>query len=331
MTLENQEMILRKIKGGYRDRVLYKLQQHPNNELVEQEDIIDRLSEREMFRESFCSDVVEGRSEMLVVETSADFQRENITEKEARERVKDRMKVFCNFPVKLLLYCKKRKSPSLIAALQVGSFYFEWNKTSLIIPQKVEDLASSKPVLMMRVPQEGAWSTYVGVLQPRIAQAVQLLDYDALIDLQYQLIHKKDELLNSIVDLAVRYNRANSYSRKCNNGDFLHDAQLALGVAEPMKVSRTVQEHLKKVTQAWRKQSHEKLKLENHNELDKYAYGTIKMEVITQETLDYFIGQYFTFHVSAWDKEDPSSTLWYCEGQNCMLPTLEGMIDLYMW
>ena len=323
---------MKKIKGGYRDRVLYKLQHHPNKELLKQKDIVDKLTEREKFRECFCSSVVEGKSEMLVVETSTDYQKASFTEKEARERAKERMKVFCNFPVKLLLYCAKRKSSTLTIALQVGNSYFEWSKGSLIIPECVDELTSRQPVLKMHLPQEGAWSSYVQVLQPRIAQALKLLDYDALIDLQYQLVHKKDELLHALIDLAVKYNRANSYSqRKCNNQDFIRDAQIALGVAEPTKVSKSAQEHLKKVMQAWRKQSLERLKIENHNELDKYTYGTINMEAVTQETLNYFIGQYFVFHVSAWEKEDPSSILWSCDGQNCMLTTLEDMVDLCMW
>lgn len=320
-----------KMKGGYRERVLYKLQQHPDRDLVNDEDIIDKLTEREKFRENFCTNIIEGVSETLVVETSTDFQKADKTDQEARDRASKRMNVFCNFPVRLLLYASKKRSSSLKAALQVGSYYFEWNKTSLIIPKRVEELTSTKPVLKVSVPQSGVWSSYVKGLQSQIEEALQRLEYDNLIQLQYQLVHKKDELLCALIDVIVKYNRCNAYNSLIkSNTNFIRDAQLALGIAQPNKDTTSVQEHLKKVKLAWKKQIAEKVKIETHRELDEYVQDSIRTDNINQEALNYFIGQYFTFHISGWGKEEPIIP-WSCGTLNCMLPKVEELVDLCMW
>lgn len=321
---------MRKIKGGYRERVLYKLQHHPDKSLAKEKDIIDKLTERERFRDSFCTNIVEGISEALVVEASADFQKTDITDKEASDRAEKRMKIFSNFPVKILLYNVKRKSSQLSAALQVGTYYFEWGKTSLIVPKKVDELTTKQPVLKVGLPQEGVWSSYVQELQPRISQALKQLDYDLLIQLKYEFACKKDELLCALIDTVVRYNRVSAYSkRKCNSVHFIRDAQLALGIAQPNKVSRNVQEHSKKAKQAWKKQTPENIKIETHGDLDTFVEETLALETMNQETWDYVITKYFQFHVSGWEKDESSQ--WSCSGQNCMLPKVEALVELCMW
>ena len=331
MTIDQQERLMKKIKGGYREKVLDKLKHHPNDTLVKDEDIVDKLTERERFRSSFCTNIIEGISETLVIETLTDSKKADISHTEAKKRAEKRIKVFCNFPVKLLLYSKsRRKSLKLKAALQVGNYYFEWNKTSLIIPKMVNKLTSKQPVLKVGVSQEGAWCSYVTDLKPHIDQALAELDYDSLIQLKYQLAERKDELLSALIDVVVRYNRLYSYNKgKCSNLHFLRDAQLALGIVEPAKISGNLSDHFKKTQQEWKKRNQQK-QIGSHGELDQYVEDTRKMEDLNQEILDCFITRYFKFHVSGWEKDTECET-WDCKGQNCKLPTIEDLVDLYMW
>ena len=317
-------------KKGYKERVHNKLKQQPNKELLEDESIIDKLTEREKFRETFCCDIIEGVSEALVMETSADYQKKDISEAEARERAAKRMKVFYNFPVKLLLYNSKRNSSKLSLALQVGNYYFKWSKTSLIIPKRIAELTSKQPVLKIAMSQEGAWSSHVNELWPQISQAVSQLDYERLIALQYQLAARKDELLSALIDTTVRYNRAESFNLvTCNNLDFLSDAQKALGISRPSKPSNSFKDHMKKVKQVWEKQMKEKIKIKSHGELDMYITDTYKLHEVNREMLEYFIAQYYEFHLSDWEREPCDQ--WSCVGQNCKLPMVERSMELYMW
>lgn len=329
VSFENQEDILKKIKGGYRAKVLHKVQHHPNKTLSREDNIVDNLTETERFRENFCTDIIEGVSEALVVETSADSQMADITTEEARCRVEKRMKVFCSFPVKLLLYRAKRKSAHITTALQVGGYYFEWNRTNLIIPKRVDELIATRPVLKVAVSQEGEWSSYLKAHEHGISHALKRLDYDALIQLQYQLMHKKDELLCALIDTIVHYNRNNAYNfRKCNSTQFLREAQLVLGIEHPNKVTGAREYH-KTVKEAWKKLTPEKVQIKTHQDLDKYA--ELQREHVVQEVLDYCIDLYFTLHVSKWegDREEPGKE-WSCS-KDCKLPIVEQLVDLCMW
>ena len=267
-----------------------------------------------------------------MVETCADFDKKSdIPEAEARKRAEKRMKIFTNFPARILVYSMKKKSSHLTAALQVGHYYFEWNKTGLIMPKTVESLTTKQPVLRVGVPQEGVWSNFVSTLQPRIAEALLKLDYDTIIQLQYELACKKDELLYAIIDVCVRYNRNNSYRQKsCSNAHFIRDSQLALGIAQPCKFSRTLPDHLKKLSQAWKKLQWGKTKFENHGELDSFVEDTVAIKTMPQEGLEFMMSKYFAFHVSSWDKMVEDRT-WACAGLKCMLQTVEDSLQLCMW
>ena len=327
MSFENQEDILKKIKGGYRAKVLHKVRHHPDKTLAREDNIVDNLTERERFRENFCTGIIEGISEALVVETSAGSQMTDITTEEARCREKKRMKVICNFPVKLLLYKAKRKSTHLKTALQVGGYYFEWNKTNLIIPKRVDELIATRPILKVAVSQQGEWSSYLNAHEPGISLALEQLDYDALIQFQYQLTQKKDELLCALIDTIIHYNRNNAYNfRKCNSDQFLSEAQLALGIEHPNKVTGA-REHHKAVKKAWKKLTPEKIK--THQDLDKYA--ELQREHMAQEALDYCFDCYFTLHNCKWerDREEPGKE-WSCSN-DCKLPIVEQLVDLSMW
>ena len=312
--------------------MLYKLLHQPDEQLLRQDDIVEKLTERERFRDAFCTNIIEGVSEALVVETSADYQKKSdLPEVRARERAANRMKVCCNFPARLIMYCPKQKSSTLKAALQVGNYYFEWNKTNVIMPKKVEDFTSKQPILTLSVPQEGAWSSFVNELQPRITEALRKLDYDVLICLQYELAGKKDELLYALIDVCVSYNRNNAYrQKKCNNSHFIKDAQMALGVASPAKVSRTLQELMKKATQTWKKQQAGK-KFENHGDLDQFMHDIAMNEALPQESLEYLMCRYFQFHTSAWEQQPDDKKGWSCAGLKCMLERVEDSVQLCMW
>lgn len=305
-----------------------------DEQLLREEDILEKLSEREKFRDAFCTNIIEGVSEALVVETSADFQKKSdIPETEAKRRAAERMKIFTNFPVSILVYSTKRKSSHLTAALQVGNYYFEWNKTSVIMPKKVENLTAKQPVLRLGVPQEGVWPSFVNAVQSRISEALEKLDYDTLIQLQYELACRKDELLYALIDVCVRYNRANTYrNMNCNNSHFIRDAQLALGIAQPSKISRgTIQDHLKRLTQMWKKLQSGKVKFESHSDLDTFVEDTVVTETMPQEGLEYLMSKYFLFHVSGWDQHAEDRGTWSCAGIKCMLKTVEDSVKLCMW
>ncbi len=326
VTLVDQERIMKTIKGGYQEKVLKKLKRHQDGILLKDKYIVDKLAEKEKFRDSFCTGIIEGVSETLVVEELADCGSKDTNQ--ARANAIARMEVFCNFPVKFFLYCTKRGSSQLTPTLQVGRNCFEWSKFGLIVPQDASKIESKQPVLKIGVPQEGIWCFYVKELQPSISLALEQLNYSKLIELKYQLAQRKDELLGTFIDVVMKYNREYNYSLwKCNMQQFLVDAQLALGIDHPhTKVSKTFQEHFKRVKQMLKKI--EKLKFESHRELDIYVEERIAD--FDQKSSEYYIAQYFAFHVSQWEKEELCET-WSCDEPSCKLQRLEEEMKLYMW
>lgn len=312
--------------------MLYKILHQPDDKLLREDDIIEKLSEREKFRDAFCTNIIEGVSETLVVETSADSQKRDIPEAEARERAAKRMKIACNFPARMLVYSPKRKSSQITTALQVGGYYFEWNNTSLIMPKRVDTLTAKQPVLRLSLSQEGAWPSFVNELQPRIADALEKLDYDALVHLQYELATRKDDLLYALIEVCVKYNRVNAYrQKKCNNTHFMKDAQRALGIAKPSEVSRTMQKHLKKAEQAWKKLELGKVKLDGHGDVDRFVEEMVPAGNMTQDGLEYLMSKFFQFHSSGWDRTPEGKEEWSCAGLKCMLKDVEDKIELCMW
>lgn len=330
--------MLRKIKGGYHGRMLYKLQKHPDyQELIKDELIVDKLTEKEVFRNSYCMNIIEGVSEKLVADTLADSQASaSITgnRKAMIEKARRRMNILCNLPVKLVLFKASRKSTQLRVGLQVGAYYFEWDKSSLVIPQLMSELTAKKPVLKVGVPQIGMWTDHVNSLQSQMEQALESLDYDAIIRLQYHLIQQKDELLDTFINTVVTYNRTHAYNRWMQNSvHFVKNAQSALGILEPAKISLSPQEHLKKTRHEWTKEIEErsKLKIASHDALDVYVEGTFTCEEEhpSQVALDYCMAHYFLFHVAGWEKDH--NLMWTCKAENCKLSRVEELVELIMW
>ena len=145
--------------------------------------------------------------------------------KEARTRAEMRHRQTSMLQVKLLLRQVNYKPPPrfadtfstllsmklgpLHAAIQVGNVVLEWNNCSLVIPEQTE---YQYQIFESDFRSETDGAKVAAQLQPKMADAIRGIQYDELIDLKFDEMVGRNQMLDKLKDLIVKYNRYYAYS-----------------------------------------------------------------------------------------------------------------------
>ena len=324
--------------SGYSKKVLTKLKAHPkfqprsDDELQKMTDV---LSERRMFGSRYFGMYLdEEKTQDIFCETSLDSAQDNhMSQRELKRRAGNRFDALFNLDIHLIirattnLKTSAAKAP-VVMGLQLGSYVFEWNEWSLVIPVESAQV-ESEPVLMSPVHPDSKWHDMVEEDRESIGQSIRKTDYSMQINLQYEIARKKDQLLYAFIDTVMLYNRDKEYGGwTCTNEHFLTDAMNSLGITKRPKLSKSIQKHIDQLNPS-KKISRKKIR--NHEELDGVATSEVLgVEEASRGDIEYLIAKYFLFHVSGWEGdvdrdrgERSPANKWECSFPGCKLRQLE--------
>lgn len=323
--------------SGYSKKVLTKLKAHPKFQTQSDpklQEMTDVLSERRMFGRRYFGAYLDEKTQDIFLETSSDSAQDNpMSQNELKRRASDRFDALFNFDMHLIIRATTNlKTPAAKApvaiGLQLGSYVFEWNEWSLVIPVESSQV-ESEPVLLSPVHPESKWFNIVEEDRESIGQSIRKTDYSMQIGLQYEIARKKDQLLYAFIDTVMLYNRDKEYGGwTCTNEHFLTDAMNSLGISQRPKLSKSIQKHIAQLKPS-KKISRKQVR--NHEELDGVAASEVidvKEEGASRGDIEYLIAQYFLFHVSGWEGdrdrgESSPANKWECSFPGCKLRLLE--------
>lgn len=319
--------------SGYSKKVLAKLKAHPKFQAqsdAELQEMSDILSERRMFGKQYFGVYLDEKTQNIFLETSSDSTHDNpMSLHERKRRASNRFDALFNFDMHLIIRATTNlKTPAakapVVIGLQLGSYVFEWNEWSLVIPVESSQV-ESEPVLLS--PVHSKWSDMVEENRESIGQSIHKTDYSMQISLQYEIARKKDQLLYAFIDTVMLYNRNKEYgSWTCTNDHFLTDAMNSLGISQRPKLSKSIQKHIGQLNPS-KKISRKQIR--NHEELDGVATSeVIGVDEAPRGDIEYLIAKYFLFHVSGWEGdrdrgERSPANKWECSFPGCKLRHLE--------
>ena len=329
MSVEKQHKLAAKF-SGYRDEVKLKFRDHPQYDEEKEEEFVDILTEAEQFYQYFFSSLVEN-TQKVILDTSEDYKRRasgELTWETVCCITQERFERLCNLPMSLiyradLKHSKPRqavlKTP-LLVSLQVGNLTFEWNKTGLVIPCKI-DPAFPKPVtterlvLVRNLDQQSQWNQSVTTWTSQINEAIEKKDEDAVIAVMYDLFEKREKMILSLIQLITNYNRYKHYHRKqCRNNHFVEEAMENLGILNPPTVSMTLRNYLE--TLAPNSAIADK-HFPAHYDLDLYLFENIGGKMVGKEELEFLVSKYFMFHMEGCKGKRVNE--WTCTEPSCQL------------
>ena len=308
-------------------------------------DLVEALTGVESFRancECFRA-IVEIPMETLAIDSSKDkdlIDQTQLHHSVATNKVAERYEKVCKFPVKLVLCVKPTRSgtpsggvtdASLHAALLISDYLFEWDERSLVIPNKVD--FTKQPALTTGILYGSEWFTYINHQRQRSRLEDALTSppgslHKQEIDLMFDLTTKKDDLIKSVIETIIDYNRNKKYHHQsCNNRHFIQDVTRALGVKKLPAFGASLKQQLdKSKRQCSRRLS--RTELATHTDLDAYVcdLGEEKLVELTVVDLEYLVGKYFHFHVESWELS-PAPDQWSCQQRNCQLTNIEEQLE----
>lgn len=263
----------------------------------------------------------------------------------AQKRAEHRFRRVCDLPIKLLLTPLSRQGfpvdrfasflemefGSLHAALQVGDVILEWNDSDLVIPRLCDH---GDELIVTDVQAKSDWVKNAAKHHQRMKQAAEKLDFPEQIDLVYVVTAAKNEMIDNLVAVIVKYNKMHYYNvidRNCQH--FVRDALHALEVKEPIELSGQLASYYQALKRGRTPEVPDNLK--THGSLDEYVQEICKnrkIDTMPQHDLEFLLAQYFRFHVDSKSKANDTETPmveWQCQENKCLMERVEKKIDLH--
>ena len=342
-----KQMYEQHVERGYPTRVAKKLRKIPEYAQMSDEEfdsLVTSLTEFEAFRNRFdCFPAtVEETTKGYALDVTADkewVEAERLPHDVARSKVKERYESVCKLPVKLVLRVKPTDQPApggtfdarLDAALLIWDHIFEWNSSSLVIPDRV-DLKTLPPAMMTSVLCGSKWATYVINQRSKMRSAAKSHPekvHKKEIDLLFKLTTKKDDLIFAIIKTVVDYNRNKEYhKRDCNNHHFIRDVTNAMGIKQLPVIGESLGDLLEQSRRLCM-DTLPRTDFVDHAELDgfiRYYSENNDLSRFTIKDIEYLIGKYFQFHLRNWELCDHPDK-WTCQERDCQLGHLEEQLE----
>ena len=322
--------------------VIEKVKRHPDF-VGQSENIIKEAAQnfidREYFKDQF-SDFSENQfvAEAARVghEASAEVMSDGRENEVAALRSSRRLSEVCNLQIKLCLskldVLSQRvaaKFASLVeaqygathAALLIGNdkdgyLSFEWDHSSLIVPQFCE---KSDCVFMARIPSQVNLVHHE--LEEPVQEAGRQLDYNEQIDILFEATSAKSKLIDKLIELVLKYNRYyyfHSFSRNCQH--FVSDALKAMNIREPHNFTGRLKEYFEQLKKGLPKKPPH---FSSHADLDSHVRSNI--DSATPHDLEFFLCVYFHFHALNQSRSTHQRE-WQCRVETCQMANVEQRI-----
>lgn len=209
------------------------------------------------------------------------------------------------------------KYGALHAAIQIEDVVLQWSTSSLVIPERYYP---ADPVFLTDVKHRTAAAMVATDLQTQVIETVGKMDYNAQIDLQFDLAVNVEEMIENVKKVIVKYNRYRYYNVfACNCQSFVEDIMKAIGVKNvPQNLTGKLKDYFKKLTVD--KSSAIPSEFPTHQSLDDYV-RTQDMTKLTQHDKEYLLCLYFQFHLEAMKMDKHAA--YECQVAGCLMEMVE--------
>lgn len=330
MSLPKQTKLVSKFKG-YRDEVLTKYKRHPCYKQEREEEMVEILTERERLFQDYFSSYVD-RSRQSILETTEDYKKLEKGEcrwEQVSSNIRKRFDKLWNFPLRLIYRVdfknvKARKpvlQTPLNIILQFDDITLEWVAPGLVIPAKAEKPTGNivrveHIILLEDLSRNSDWSEQVQRWKMLVESAITEKEHTIIIPIMYEVTEEQERLVNSLLQLVVRYNRYSCYnSKRCNNVHFIQDALNSLGSPDLPATSTSLRKYLDNrptsVTLT-------EVTVAEHSKLDSYLNGRLVEQPSVQELEDH-VSKYFMLHFEDWKQKSRGKQEWTCSLESCQL------------
>ena len=293
--------------------------------------MVEILTEKERLYQHYFSSFID-RSKQYIWEITKDNEKLEagaLTWKQLSANIRQRFDKLCNFPLRLVYRvdfknAKTRKpvmQTPLCIFLQVDNVILEWTKPGLVVPVKAEEPTGNVVrvehiVLLEDLSKNSEWSKQVQSWRTMIESAIINKEQAVVVPIMYTVAEEQERLMDSLLQLVVKYNRYSRYHLKsCNNIHFIQEALKTLGVPKPPAMSTSLQEYMESLPTAAK---YEEASVTEHTNLDSYISKSLTGQLSIQE-IEYFISKYFTFHIEDWKRLSKGKQDWTCSLTSCQL------------
>lgn len=209
------------------------------------------------------------------------------------------------------------KYGALHAAIQIEDIVLQWGTSSLVIPERYDP---ADPVFVTGVNHSTEAARVATNLQTQVCTTVGKMDYNAQIDLQFDLAVSIEEMIENIKKVIVKYNKFRYYNViACNCQSFVDDVMKAIGVKNvPQNLTGKLKDYFTQLTME--KSKGIPSEFPTHESLDDYV-KTQDITRLTQHDKEYLLCLYFQFHLEAMKTDKDAAE--ECKVFGCLMDDVE--------
>lgn len=205
----------------------------------------------------------------------------------------------------------------LIGNRRAGYLSFEWDCSSLVIPQFYE---TPECVFMARIHSQ--FDTVHDQLDGQMQTAGRHLNYNDQVDLLFEATAIKSQLFDKLIEIVLRFNKYfyfHTFSRNCQH--FVTDALKAMNIRNPHNFTGRLKDYFEQLKKGLPKKPPS---FRSHSELDAHVQSSIGGA--TPHDMEYFLCVYFHFHFASRSQSGNPSE-WRCEVESCQMTNVEQRIS----
>lgn len=210
----------------------------------------------------------------------------------------------------------------LHAAVQVGDVMLEWGTSSLVIPERYDP---GDTVFQTDLKNKSTAAKVAMDMQSRLADAVQKMDYNEQLDIQFEATKGVEEMIEKIKEVIVKYNRFRYYKVVvCNCQTFVNDILKEIGAKNvPGSLTGKLKDYFYCLTT--KKSKGMPSDFSTHESLDEYVRSQ-DLKKLTQHDKEYLLCLYFQFHLQAMKTDkDPEEQ---CCVEGCCMSEIETNLEV---
>lgn len=314
----------------------------------ERKDLAEKLVDKDKTKQEFFSHLlkVTENARKVVNEEKEAFSQgfpNQITRQDSEARMAEPLQQVGHLEVKLVLHELRdsqliREVAELIhkhvssfrfgpfhASVLIGDVVLEWRPNSLVIPRRMKRAIhkdEGRPVLFTNIHEtqlDGQLPTVPLQYETGVDDEVVASRFETIKD----ITREKDQLIDELADLCVRYNTKMHYGMFTNNcQQFVLDVLTVLGITNPESVFRgKLKQHANLVMARYNRKA--TVEFNSHQELDQHVREQ-KADNMTRDDLEFAYCHYLLFH--AWGRSFPHEEAWRCKPSECQADVIARLI-----
>lgn len=210
------------------------------------------------------------------------------------------------------------------ASVLIGDVLLEWRPNSLVIPRRIKAVhdKDNRAVLFANI-HETSFDTQLPTI-PLKFEGVDPETIASSFEKIKDITHEKEQLIDAMVEVVVRYNLKMKYGLFTNNCQhFVQDVLIVLGITDPEKAFREgIKQHAELVMARHTKEAI--TEYNSHQELDQHIKER-KVENMSPDDLEFAYCHYLLFH--AWGQKCPFEEAWACNPDECQANKIAKLVQ----